>query len=152
MSRSMTPRALAILASVAGGLALAAAALAQPASAPPNGTVQSGWVDTPIKPDPSLKDPLLQRGHDLFQARCHLCHGDWPKDSKPGMPPMAGTQALQAKYKGAKPALLEQRTDLTPETVKFFVRHGVGIMPFFRPTEVSDADLDAIAAYLARKR
>jgi hypothetical protein len=65
---------------------------------------------------------------------------------------MAGTQALEAKYKGAKPALLEQRTDLTPDVVRFFVRHGSGVMPFFRKTEVSDADLDALAAYLTRKR
>ena len=33
---------------------------------------------------------------------------------------------------------------------KFFVRKGVSIMPFFRKTEVTDADLDALAAYLAR--
>jgi hypothetical protein len=64
---------------------------------------------------------------------------------------MAGTQALEAKYKGSKPALLEERTDLTPELVRFYVRHGSGVMPFFRKTEVSDADLDALAAYLSRK-
>jgi mono/diheme cytochrome c family protein len=34
--------------------------------------------------------------------------------------------------------------------VKTFVRNGVSIMPFFRKTEISDADLDAIAAYLTR--
>jgi mono/diheme cytochrome c family protein len=135
-----------------GALALAASASAQPASAPSNATAQSGWVTTPIKPDPGFKDPLVQRGHDLFQARCHLCHGDWPKDIRPGMVPMVGTQTLERKYKGSKPALLEARTDLTPELVKFYVRRGSGVMPFFRPTEVSDADLDAIAAYLSRKR
>ena len=32
------------------------------------------------------------------------------------------------------------------------MRKGVSIMPFFRKTEVSDADLDALAAYLARAR
>ena len=145
MTRSTLIGALAVL-------AIAAAAAAQPVSAPSNATAQSGWVTVPIRPDPSLKTPLLQRGHDLFQARCNLCHGDWPKDIKPGMVPMVGTQTLQRKYKGSKPALLDQRTDLTPELVKFFVRHGQGVMPFFRPTEVSDADLDAIAAYLTRKR
>jgi (+)-pinoresinol hydroxylase len=50
-------------------------------------------------------------------------------------------------------ALLEERTDLTPEAVAAFVRHGGGgFMPAFRPTEVSDEDLKALGAYLARKR
>ena len=53
---------------------------------------------------------------------------------------------------GRSPALLEDRTDLTAGPVRFFVRRGVSIMPFFRKTEVSDADLDAIAAYLTRPR
>jgi mono/diheme cytochrome c family protein len=60
--------------------------------------------------------------------------------------------ALQAKYAGAKPALLEDRTDLPAAFTKTFVRKGVSIMPFFRKTEISDADLDALAAYLARPR
>ena len=63
---------------------------------------------------------------------------------------MPGTVALQTKYKGAKPGLLSERTDLIPPVTKSFVRKGVSIMPFFRKTEISDADLDALAAYLAR--
>ena len=64
-----------------------------------------------------------------------------------------GTFALQLRYKGQKTALLEERTDLTPEAVAAFVRHGGGgFMPAFRPTEVSDEDLKALGAYLARKR
>ena len=70
-------------------------------------------------------------------------------DEAPGIP---GTIALQAKYGGKLPALLEDRTDLSASSVRFFVRRGVSIMPFFRKTEVSDADLDAIAAYLTRPR
>jgi mono/diheme cytochrome c family protein len=90
-------------------------------------------------------DPAqVQHGHDVFQYWCATCHG-----AGPGHP---GTAALQAKYAGAKPGTLEDRTDLTGEQVHFFVRHGVSVMPWFRKTEVSDADLDAIAAYLTRKR
>ena len=63
---------------------------------------------------------------------------------------MPGTDALAAKYKGAKPARLEERTDLTPEFIKTFVRNGVSVMPFFRKTELSDADLEALSAYLTR--
>lgn len=86
----------------------------------------------------------VAHGHDVFQYWCSSCHG-----SGRGRP---GTDALQAKYHGSKPALLEERRDLTPDQVRFFVRHGVTIMPFFRKTEISDADLDALGAYLARAR
>jgi mono/diheme cytochrome c family protein len=90
-------------------------------------------------------DPAaVSRGHDVFQYWCSNCHGPGP-----GHP---GTDALAAKYHAAKSALLEERRDLTPEQVRFYVRHGVSIMPFFRKTEISDADLDAIGAYLARQR
>lgn len=58
--------------------------------------------------------------------------------------------ALQAKYKGAVPALLEKRTDLTPPLIKMYVRNGLTVMPNFRKTEISDSELDAIAAYLTR--
>jgi (+)-pinoresinol hydroxylase len=86
-------------------------------------------------------EATLQKGEKVFDYWCATCHG-------PGNLP--GTIALQAKYKGAKPALLSERTDLSPPVTKTFVRKGVSIMPFFRKTEVSDADLDALAAYIAR--
>jgi len=91
---------------------------------------------------PGADPAQVHRGHDVFQYWCATCHG-----AGPGHP---GSDALRAKYHGAKPALLEERRDLTPDVVRFYVRHGVSIMPFFRKTEVSDADLDAIGAYLAR--
>jgi mono/diheme cytochrome c family protein len=83
-------------------------------------------------------------GREAYQYWCASCHGRGT-----GVP---GTVALQAKYGGKVPAPLEDRTDLTAATVRFFVRRGVSIMPFFRKTEVSNADLDAIAAYLTRPR
>ena len=82
----------------------------------------------------------VERGHRVYQKWCYPCHG--PGTDKPG------TIALAAR--GVKPAALEERTDLTPEAIKTFVRHGVFFMPTFRKTEISDADLDAIAAYLTR--
>ncbi len=86
----------------------------------------------------------IQKGHDVFQYWCTACHGDGP--TRPG------TTALQVKYNGTKPAMLEARKDLTPELVRFFVRNGVNVMPPFRKTEITDADLNALAAYLSRKR
>ena len=75
---------------------------------------------------------------------CATCHGRGP-----GNP---GSTALAAKYKGALPGILEDRTDLTPQAVRFAVRRGTSIMPFFRKTEISDLDLDAIAQFLTRRR
>ena len=85
----------------------------------------------------------IEEGKQVYQYWCWNCHGEGV--GKPG------TQALAAKYKGSKPAILDQRTDLTPNLTKIFVRKGVSIMPFFRKTEISDAQLDALAAYLARE-
>jgi (+)-pinoresinol hydroxylase len=81
-------------------------------------------------------------GYVEYQKYCSACHG-----AGTGRP---GTMALQAKYKGAEPALLDQRTDLTPELIKTYVRNGISVMPFFRKTEISDAELEAIALYLTR--
>ncbi len=58
--------------------------------------------------------------------------------------------ALAAKYKGARPGRLDERTDLTAAFVIYTVRHGVSVMPSMRKTEISDAELKAIADYLAR--
>jgi hypothetical protein len=57
--------------------------------------------------------------------------------------------ALQRKYQGRLPAVLEQRTDLVPVYIQVVVRHGMSFMPSFRKTEISDADLALVAAYLA---
>ncbi len=46
-----------------------------------------------------------------------MCHGEGV--GKPG------TLALQAKYKGAVPALLAKRTDLTQALIKQYVRNGI---------------------------
>jgi (+)-pinoresinol hydroxylase len=89
-------------------------------------------------------DAVVQRGQEVFKYWCAACHA--PGERKPG------TVALQAKYHGSRPAALEQRTDLTPAMTKSFVRAGVSVMAPFRKTEISDADLNALAMYLARSR
>lgn len=128
--------ALLSIAAVAAAMVLAVSgarmARAQQAKPAP----KSFWSDTTPK---SQGEP---RGYVQFQEYCAVCHG-----AGVGKP---GTLALQAKYKGAKPALLADRTDLTAALVKTYVRNGIAVMPFFRKTEISDADLDAIAAYLTR--
>jgi len=110
---------------------------AQSASAQGEGVrVKSEWVRATVSGEGQPK------GYVQYQDYCSMCHGEGP-----GRP---GTMALQAKYKGAEPALLADRTDLTPQLIKMYVRNGLSIMPIFRKTEISDADLDAIVAYLTR--
>jgi mono/diheme cytochrome c family protein len=80
----------------------------------------------------------------VFNNWCSACHSRGPLNAP-------GTTSLQNKYQGGVPAALEERKDLTVELVKFYVRNGVAMMPHFRKTEVSDADLEALAAYLAHR-
>jgi mono/diheme cytochrome c family protein len=94
-------------------------------------------------PSPVVTKPGQPRGYVQFQMSCAVCHG-----SGQGKP---GTRALAAKYKGTVPALLEERSDLEAPYIRQVVRQGLYVMPFFRKTELSDTDLDAIAAYLTRR-
>jgi mono/diheme cytochrome c family protein len=83
-------------------------------------------------------------GEAVYARWCVHCHS-----AGRGNP---GTQSLQVKYEGRIPAVLLERTDLTAQAVAQFVRQGVLSMPPFRKTEISDAELAALAAYVARKR
>jgi len=94
-----------------------------------------------VKPALAQDAATVEHGRQVFAYWCAPCHAAGPKHP--------GTQALEALYKGAKPAPLEQRTDLVPSVTQTFVRTGVSVMPPFRKTEISDADLAALAAYLA---
>jgi len=84
--------------------------------------------------------PVPSAGGKIYQKWCGDCH------STPGGP---GSLALERKYRGAVPAILEQRHNLPPDFVKLVVRRGVSFMPSFRKTEISDAELALVAAYLA---
>jgi mono/diheme cytochrome c family protein len=95
----------------------------------------------------TAQESAVQRGNAKFQHTCAPCHGPGPGDDGRAMLP--GTAALQIKYQGSLPPLLEQRTDLTAAVLKTFLRLGSWSMPPFRPTELTDAEIEAIAAYLA---
>lgn len=98
---------------------------------------------TPTAPDAvDARQAQIEQGKALYQYWCSACHGRGP-----GHP---GTQALEARYGGVLPAVLEERPYLTPEFVEVFVRNGLSIMPFFRKTEINDEELAAIGAYLSR--
>jgi mono/diheme cytochrome c family protein len=86
--------------------------------------------------------PEQVRGQAVYQQWCAACHDDGPH--------FAGTLALRAKYQGAVEPVLVKRRDLDPAAIEYFVRNGFSVMPFFRKTEISDADMAALSAYLTR--
>jgi mono/diheme cytochrome c family protein len=82
-----------------------------------------------------------QPGHApaaTFERYCSACHGakGW------------ATKALAARLPPDQ-ALLANRRDLTPETLHAVLRHGIGSMPQFTPTELDDREIAALAAWLA---
>lgn len=95
-------------------------------------------------PAMAADEASIHEGQAVYDHWCAPCHA-----AGPGHP---GTQALEVLYSGEKPAALTEREDLTPDVTTYFVRNGVSIMPFFRKTEISDAELAALAAYLAPER
>ena len=125
------------LALVAAGIASSSAALAQEPPFP-----IAAWSRTTASAED--KGSPVERGAAVFNNWCSACHSRGPQNAP-------GTASLQNKYQGSVPAALQDRRDLTPDLVKFFVRNGVAMMAPLRKTEVSDADLDALAAYLTQR-
>ena len=87
------------------------------------------------KPAPNPAAPALD-GKALFHEKCGMCHG----------PTGMGTGLLDRRV---KPALLEERKDLTADYVITAARVGIGNMPQIPRGEASDPQLAAIAKYLA---
>ena len=79
-------------------------------------------------------------GKEVFDHYCTYCHGasDGP-----------GTMQLK-RTRGADKALLTERTDLAPDYVEYVVRHGLKSMPPFVPSDLTEAKLKALVAFLAR--
>ena len=79
-------------------------------------------------------------GEVLFDLYCIACHGPGP-----GHP---GTMRLQERLSEDQAPLLN-RDNLDPEYVKLVVREGFKLMPPFRPTEITDKQLDLLAGYIS---
>lgn len=88
--------------------------------------------------EPATIDP--ETGPELYDHWCGPCH-----DPGIGRP---GTQGLEI-LRGAENSILRERDDLTADYVKLVVRQGLLMMPPFRPTEITDAELDRLAQFLA---
>ncbi len=95
-----------------------------------------GYAPAEESPDP------YAAGRAVYTKWCAPCHD--PGVNHPG------TNALTVKYRGVKSGVLLEWQDLPPEMVRQLVRHGISVMPQFRKTEISDAELDALAKFLSR--
>lgn len=90
------------------------------------------------------RSPDLANGEAKFKRWCVACHGEGERHHP-------GTGALAKLYAGTDtPAVLAQRQDLSYDLLHFFIRNGTSIMPFFRKTELSDDDVQDLAAWLTR--
>ena len=89
----------------------------------------------------SVRLASAQDGERMFMRRCGVCHLEG------GM----GTMVL-ARRLPPDQAPLAARRDINRELVFNAVREGTGSMPRLTRTDVTDAELNAIAAYLARPR
>ena len=78
-------------------------------------------------------------GKALFELYCIGCHG-----AGPGNP---GTQRLEERLSADQAPLLG-RDNLQPDYVKLVVREGFKLMPPFRPSEITDEQLDLMTDYI----
>ena len=118
----------------------------QAASAPapgPAGPIPTYQMRPPVDPNADRLAPTAD-GETLFQQRCGTCHLQW------GMGTNLLTKQQLAQGRPPSQGLLANRTDLTPDYVKTVVRQGKGAMPPLTKVDVTDAELDKIAAYLGK--
>lgn len=82
-------------------------------------------------------------GKEAYDRVCAMCHA----------PTAFVTMMLDMKYRGNPPGDLAYRPHLTPEYIKLVVRQGPpqGGMGPFRPTEISDEELDLVAQYMLKQ-
>ncbi len=116
-------------------LALMLGACSQGADQPAGGAAQNG---APPAPAPITLSSRSQAsgGEALYVEKCIMCHG----------PNGMGTGLLARR---TDVSLLEARNDLTKDYVILAARQGVGNMPAIPRGEVSDAQMEQIADYLA---
>lgn len=96
--------------------------------------------------------PSAENGKAVYDKWCTPCHGAGAPAARGrfGDGALPGTSALAVKHRGRVPAVLEERTDLATGYIRTVVRNGLFGMPITRKTEISDAELEDVAAYLTR--
>jgi len=134
------------------GVILITAALASPAFAQAPASAPTGKPHLPpfllyqTRGLPPTGDRLAKGrdGERLFSNKCGACH------LIGGMGTNLLTKQRVAAGLSAEGGLLATRTDLTVDYVKAVARNGYLAMPRISRVEVTDPELDTIAAYLAK--
>ncbi|MBI4301319.1 MAG: cytochrome c [Chloroflexi bacterium] len=86
-------------------------------------------TSTPAAGTPTPSGGDATRGKTVFAANCTVCHPD-------------GKQ-------GVGPSLIGVTTKLTTQQITTQIRNGKNVMPAFSTTQISDAQLADLLAYLA---
>lgn len=97
---------------------------------------QRGGVAPMPKPVTESSRPNATGGEKAYLDKCAMCHA----------PPGMGVGLLARRTDQPN---LELRDNLTAEYVIAYARNGIGNMPAIPRAEVSDAEMKAIADYLA---
>jgi len=88
----------------------------------------------------AIADTRPKTGKELYEHWCAACH-----DAGPGHP---GTLRMAGDF-GDNRSVLIGREGVDKDLVKYAVRNGFNMMPPFRPTEISDEELELLAAHVA---
>jgi len=108
----------------------------------------SSEEEQPVTTEPLAQDEVTvavvettaaRSGEQIYQRHCQSCHAPGP-----GHP----ATLLLAEKLGPDKAVIKGRADLTAGYIKTIVRGGLLEMPPFRPTEITDGELDVIADYI----
>jgi mono/diheme cytochrome c family protein len=130
---------------VLGAIAMIAApAVAQPAMAQPGGV--------PVFPPYQMRAKLPEgdrtaKGRDpkaVFEHQCGYCH------LAGGMATNLLTKQMMQQKRPPSDGILANRKDLFPAYVKAVVRGGKGAMPAQTRVDITDAELEGVAAWLAK--
>lgn len=95
-------------------------------------------ADESVAPAPAPVPVVMP---DIYRTACAPCHANGG----------FGVRVL-ADRPGPDRSILHDGTVLPAAAIRAIVRNGMGHMPAMSRVEVSDAELDAIAAYLTRNR
>ncbi len=76
----------------------------------------------------------------LYRVKCAVCHS----------PRGWASAVLARRVPAGQQALTDRKSGLPRAYVQRVVRRGVGAMPGFTPTDVTDTELAALAAWLER--
>lgn len=88
---------------------------------------------------PQALTPRQAEGQRLYAATCIYCHN----------PRAYGTEALGRRL-GPDKAVLDGREDLPDDYIRGVIKQGLGNMPAYTPTDLSDDEISAIVDYLNR--